>query len=87
MIADILFQIILDLIPKKIRNMFGIVLIIIGILLSIIAATLWLVAGDTELVLLSLILAIPIVFCFLSGFVLISSTRTQDNTEMTSPNE
>ena len=64
MIADILFQIILDLIPKKIRNMFGIVLIIIGILLSIIAVTLWLVAGDTELVLLSLILAIPIVFCF-----------------------
>ena len=85
MIADILFQIILDLIPKKIRNIFGIVLIIIGILLSIIAVTLWLVAGDTELVLLSLILAIPIVFCFLSGFVLISSTRTQDNTEMTPP--
>ena len=75
MIADILFQIILDLIPKKIRNIFGIVLIIIGILLSIIAISLWLVAGDTELVLFSAILAIPIVTCFLSGFVLISSTE------------
>ena len=78
MIADILFQIILDLIPKKIRNIFGIVLIIIGILLSIIAILLWLVAGDTELVLFSVILAIPIVFCFLSGFVLISSTEEVD---------
>ena len=75
MIADILFQIILDLIPKKIRNIFGIVLIIIGILLSIIAISLWLVAGDTELVLFSAILAIPIVICFLFGFVLISSTE------------
>ena len=78
MIADILFQIILDLIPKKIRNIFGIVLIIIGILLSIIAISLWLVAGDTELVLFSAILAIPIVICFLSGFVLISSTEDGD---------
>ena len=75
MIVDLLLEIILNLIPKKIRNIFGIVLIIIGILLSIIAISLWLVAGDTELVLFSLILAIPIVFCLLSGFVLISSTE------------
>ena len=78
MIIDLLFQIILDLIPKKIRNIFGIVLIIIGILLSIIAISLWLVAGDTELGLFSAILAIPIVICFLFGFVLISSTEDVD---------
>ena len=74
MIGDLLFQMILDLIPKKIRNIVGIILIIIGILLSLIAILLWLVAGDTELVLISAILVIPIVISFLFGFVLISST-------------
>tara|TARA_B100000900_G_scaffold223412_1_gene189581 strand:- start:711 stop:956 length:246 start_codon:yes stop_codon:yes gene_type:complete len=74
-IVDLLFQLILDLIPKKIRNIFGIFMIIIGILLSIIAIPLWLVAGHTDLGLISAILAIPIVICFLFGFVLITSTE------------
>ena len=72
MIGELLFHLILDLIPKKIRNIVGIILIIIGILLSLIAIPLWLVAGDTDLGIISAILAIPIVLSFLIGFVLIS---------------
>jgi|TARA_B110000495_G_C22848260_1_gene494603 hypothetical protein len=74
MIGDLLFELILDLIPKKIRKIVGIILIGIGILLSLIAIPLWLVAGDTDLGIISAILAIPIVLSFLIGFVLISST-------------
>jgi hypothetical protein len=73
-IGDLLFELILDLIPKKIRKIVGIILIGIGILLSLIAIPLWLVAGDTDLGIISAILAIPIVLSFLIGFVLISST-------------
>ena len=73
MIGDLLFQIILDLIPKKIRNIVGIILIIIGILLSLIAIPLWLVEGGTGILsIISVILAFPIVLSFLFGFVLIS---------------
>ena len=73
MIGDLLFELILDLIPKKIRKIVGIILIGIGILLSLIAIPLWLVAGDTDLGIISVLLAIPIVFSFLFGFVLIPS--------------
>ena len=75
MILDFLFELILEMIPEKIRKIVGIILIGIGILLSLIAIPLWLVAGDTELGLISAILAIPIVICLLLGFVLISSTE------------
>ena len=73
MIVDFLFQLILEMIPEKIRKIIGIILIGIGILLSLIAIALWLVAGGTEIVILiSVILALLIVVIFLIGFVLIS---------------
>ena len=73
MIVDFLFQLILEMIPEKIRKIIGIILIGIGILLSLIAIALWLVAGGTEIVILiSVILAFLIVMIFLFGFVLIS---------------
>ena len=75
MIVDLLFELILDLIPKKIRKVVGSILIIIGILISLIAIPLWLVAGDTDLGIISVILAIPIVSSFIFGFVLILSTK------------
>ena len=75
MIGDLLFELILHLIPKKIRKIVGIILIGIGILLSLIAIPLWLTAGDTDLGIISVILAIPIVLSFLSGFFLILSTK------------
>ena len=75
MIVDLLFELILDLIPKKIRKVVGIILIIIGILISLIAIPLWLAAGDTALGIISVILAFPIVLSFLIGFVLIVSTK------------
>ena len=73
MIVDFLFQLILEMIPEKIRKIIGIILIGIGILLSLIAIVLWLVAGGSEIVILiSVILALLIVMIFLIGFVLIS---------------
>ena len=73
MIVNFLFQLILEMIPEKIRKIIGIILIGIGILLSLIAIVLWLVAGGTEIVILiSVILALLIVMIFLIGFVLIS---------------
>ena len=73
MIVDFLFQLILEMIPEKIRKIIGIILIGIGILLSLIAIVIWLVAGGTEIVILiSVILALLIVMIFLIGFVLIS---------------
>jgi len=72
-IVDFLFELILEMIPEKIRKIIGIILIGIGILLSLIAIVLWLVAGGTEIVILiSVILALLIVMIFLIGFVLIS---------------
>ncbi len=73
MIVDFLFQLILETIPEKIRKIIGIILIGIGILLSLIAIALWLVAGGTGILsIISVILALLIVMIFLFGFVLIS---------------
>ena len=73
MIVDFLFQLILEMIPEKIRKIIGIILIGIGILLSLIAIALWLVAGGTGILsIISVILALLIVMIFLFGFVLIS---------------
>ena len=61
------------MIPEKIRKIIGFILIGIGILLSLIAIVLWLVAGGTGILsIISVILALPIVLSFLFGFVLIS---------------
>ena len=43
-----IFEIILDLIPPKIRKVIGIILIIIGSILSLLIAILYLVAGPTN---------------------------------------
>ena len=73
MIVDFLFELILEMIPEKIRKIIGFILIGIGILLSLIAIVLWLVAGGTGILsIISVILALPIVLSFLFGFVLIS---------------
>ena len=61
------------MIPEKIRKIIGFILIGIGILLSLIAVALWLVAGGTGILsIISVILALLIVMIFLIGFVLIS---------------
>ena len=73
MIVDFLFGLILEMVPEKIRKIIGIILIGIGILLSLIAIPLWLVAGGTGILsIISVILAFPIVLSFLFGFVLIT---------------
>ena len=72
MIVDLLFDVILSVIPERIVKAVGIILIIIGILLSFVAIPLWLMAGDTDLGIISVILAIPIVLSFIIGFALIS---------------
>ena len=91
MIGDLLFQVIfetiLHLIPKRIRKAVGIILIIIGILISLIAIPfcLLLVADDTGLgSLIAVLLAIPIVMIFLTGFGLVLSTK-DDNGYRFSP--
>tara|TARA_B000000437_G_C11483181_1_gene239738 strand:- start:20 stop:247 length:228 start_codon:yes stop_codon:yes gene_type:complete len=61
------------MIPEKIRKIIGFILIGIGILLSLIAIALWIVAGGTGILsIISVILAFLIVMIFLFGFVLIS---------------
>ncbi|MCP2507921.1 MAG: hypothetical protein NLN64_06485 [Candidatus Thalassarchaeaceae archaeon] len=87
MIGELLFdwvtEFILDLIPKRIRKVAGIILIIIGIVISLIAIPFSLLIGaeDTDAgLLIAILLAIPIVFIFLAGFVLILSTK--DNRSM-----
>ena len=73
MIVNFLFELILEMIPEKIRKIIGIILIGIGILLSLIAIALWIVAGGTGILsIISVILAFLIVMIFLFGFVLIS---------------
>ena len=73
MIVNFLFELILEMIPEKIRKIIGIILIGIGILLSLIVIALWLVAGGTGILsIISVILALLIVMIFLFGFVLIS---------------
>ena len=85
MIGDLLLGWILDLIPKEIRKVAGIILIIIGVLISLIAIpfSLLLIAEDTDFGLfIAVLLAIPIVMIFFTGFGLIFSTK--DDTSMIS---
>ena len=75
MIGDLLFGLILDLIPEKIRKVVGIILIIIGVIVSLITIpfSLLLMTEDTDFGLFIAVLsAIPIVLSFLFGFLLIS---------------
>ena len=75
---QVIFETILELIPKKIRKVAGIILIIIGVLISLIAIpfSLLLMAEDTDFALfIAVLLAIPIVMIFLTGFALILSTK------------
>ena len=73
MIVNFLFELILEMIPEKIRKIIGFILIGIGNLLSLIAIALWLVAGGTGILsIISVLLAFLIVMIFLFGFVLIS---------------
>ena len=78
MIGDLLFGLIIDLIPEKIRKVVGIILIIIGVIVSLIAIpfSLLLMAEDTDFGLfIAVLLAIPIIMIFITGFVLILSTK------------
>ena len=78
MIGDLLFGLILDLIPEKIRKVAGIILIIIGVIVSLIAIpfSLLLMAEDTDFGLfIAVLLAFPIIMIFITGFVLILSTK------------
>ena len=75
MIGELLFELILDLIPEKIRKVVGTILIIIGVIVSLIAIpfSLLLMTEDTDFGLFIAVLsAIPIVLSFLFGFLLIS---------------
>ena len=75
MIGDLLFGLILDLIPEKIRKVAGIILILIGVIVSLITIpfSLLLMTEDTDFGLFIAVLsAIPIVLSFLFGFLLIS---------------
>ena len=47
-IGNLLFELILDLIPPKIRKVIGIILIIIGSILTLLIAILYLMAGPTN---------------------------------------
>ena len=47
-IGNLLFELILDLIPPKIRKVIGNILIIIGLILTSLIAILYLVAGPTN---------------------------------------
>ena len=71
----VIFETIIELIPKKIRKVAGIFLIIIGVLISLIAipSSLLLMTEDSDFGLFIAVLsAIPIVLSFLFGFLLIS---------------
>ena len=75
---QVIFETILESIPKKIRKVAGIILIIIGVLISLIAIpfSLLLMAEDTDFGLfIAVLLPIPIAMIFLTGFGLILSTK------------
>jgi hypothetical protein len=75
LLFQVIFETIIELIPKKIRKVAGIILIIIGVLISLIAIpfSLLLIVEDTDFGLfIAVLLAIPIVLIFLFGFYLIS---------------
>ncbi len=65
-----IFEIILDLIPPKIRKVIGIILIIIGLILALLITILYLVAGpaDGQSGLGVLIFAMMAILSFLIGF-------------------
>jgi len=80
-VFDLIVRAIVDLIPKKIRNIVGVVLIIIGILGSFIVISLSLLLATEDKVFALVfggILALPIVLIFLVGFYLILSTRSDE---------
>ena len=67
---EVIFEIIIELIPPKIRKVFGIILIIIGSILTLLIAILYLVAGpaDGTSGLGGLIFAMMAILSFLIGF-------------------
>ena len=69
-IGNLLFELILDLIPPKIRKVIGIILIIIGSILTLLIAILYLVAGpaDGQSGLGVVIFAMMAILSFLIGF-------------------
>ena len=69
-VVEGIFEIILDLIPRKIRKVLGIILIIIGSILTLLIAILYLVAGpaDGTSGLGGLIFAMMAILSFLIGF-------------------
>ena len=81
LVFDLIVDGIVDSIPKKIRNIVGVFLFIIGILGSfiVISLSLLLVTEDKVFALaFGGILALPIVLIFLVGFYLILSTRSDE---------
>ena len=81
LVFDLIVRAIVDLIPKKIRNIVGVFLFIIGILGSFIVISLSLLLATEDKVFALVfggILALPIVLIFLVGFYLILSTRSDE---------
>lgn len=73
MIGYLLEELVLDLIPPKIRKVVGIILIIIGSILTLLIAILYLVAGDTntESGLGVVVIAMMAIMSFLIGLKII----------------
>ena len=69
-IFEVIFETIIELIPPKIRKVLGIILIIIGSILSLLIAILYLVAGPADGTggLGILIFAMMAILSFLIGF-------------------
>ena len=70
---EVIFEIIIELIPPKIRKVFGIILIIIGSILTLLIAILYLVAGpaDGQSGLGVVIFAMMAILSFLTGLKMI----------------
>ena len=69
-IFEVIFETIIELIPPNIRKVIGIILIIIGSILTLLIATLYLMAGPTDGTagLGGLIFVMMAILCFLIGF-------------------
>ena len=69
-IFEVIFETIIELIPPKIRKVLGIILIIIGSILTLLIAILYLVAGpaDGQSGLGVVIFAMMAILSFLTGF-------------------
>ena len=67
---EVIFETIIELIPPKIRKVIGIILIIIGSILTLLIATLYLMAGPTDGTagLGGLIFVMVAILSFLIGF-------------------